>query len=173
MSKSLVSLVLFSPLLALTACGSAAAPAPKAPAAAAPAPSVAADSKSPTQAQVRIAEDIRKACGISESDAHFPFDSANVQQAERRVLSKLADCFASGPLAGRAMRLVGHADPRGDEDYNFVLGGRRADNVKTFLIEQGLRSEQVASTSRGEIEARGNDEASWREDRRVDVLLAR
>jgi peptidoglycan-associated lipoprotein len=170
MSKRIIKVRHVAPVLFLAACSSAPPAAPKTPASVPPETQLGA--KSATQAQVRIAEDIRRACGIPEADAHFAFDSANVQQTERRVLSMLADCFVSGPLAGRAMRLVGHADPRGDAEYNFVLGGRRADNVKTFLIQEGMRRDRVASTSRGEIEADGQDEATWREDRRVDVLLA-
>jgi peptidoglycan-associated lipoprotein len=70
------------------------------------------------------------------------------------------------------MRLVGHADPRGGEEYNLVLGGSRADGVRTFLIDRGLAAGQVASTSRGEMDAKGRDESSWAEDRRVDIRLA-
>jgi peptidoglycan-associated lipoprotein len=69
------------------------------------------------------------------------------------------------------MRLVGHADPRGDEEYNMTLGNRRADNVKTAIVDAGLAASQVATTSRGEMDATGTDEASWEKDRRVDVLL--
>jgi peptidoglycan-associated lipoprotein len=70
------------------------------------------------------------------------------------------------------MRLVGHADPRGEPEYNMVLGGKRADNVKGFIIEKGLPEPQVSTTSRGEDEAKGTDEATWAADRRVDVVLA-
>lgn len=90
---------------------------------------------------------------------------------ERPVLAQLAKCFVSGPLAGREMRLVGHADPRGASDYNMVLGGSRADTVKSFLTMKGMVADHIATTSRGELEATGADEASWAEDRRVDVLL--
>jgi peptidoglycan-associated lipoprotein len=131
-----------------------------------------ADSRSPSKSTVHIADDIRQACGIADADAHFPFDSATVLEGDRRVLKQLADCFTSGPLSGRSMRLVGHTDPRGDTEYNFVLGGRRADSVKGVLVDQGLPSDRAASSSRGELEADGVDEASWREDRRVDVMLA-
>lgn len=129
------------------------------------------DSKSPAAGVVHIAEDIRKACGISDADAHFAFDSATLGQAQRPVLSQLATCFVSGPLRGREMRLVGHADPRGPDGYNMVLGGSRADTVKAFLTMKGVPTSQIATTSRGEMEARGTDEASWAEDRRVDVLM--
>jgi peptidoglycan-associated lipoprotein len=135
------------------------------------APALPSDSKSPTAGVVHIAEDIRKACGISDADAHFAFDSATLGQAQRPVLTKLATCFVSGPLRGREMRLVGHADPRGPDGYNMVLGGSRADTVKAFLTMKGVPTSQIATTSRGEMEARGTDEASWAEDRRVDVLM--
>ena len=129
------------------------------------------DSKSPKAGVVHIAEDIRKACGISDADAHFAFDSATLGQTERPVLTQLATCFVSGPLRGREMRLVGHADPRGPDDYNMVLGGSRADTVKAFLTMKGVPSSRIATTSRGEMEARGTDDASWAQDRRVDVLM--
>jgi peptidoglycan-associated lipoprotein len=135
------------------------------------APLAATDAKSPTAGVVHISRDIRQACGISDDDAHFAFDSASLGEAERPVLSQLAQCFVSGPLAGREMRLVGHADPRGPDEYNMVLGGSRADTVKAFLTMKGVPGGRIATTSRGEMEARGTEEASWAEDRRVDVLL--
>lgn len=144
--------------------------APAAPPPVAPTPLVN-DSKSPQAGVVHISEDIRKACGIADADAHFAFDSASLGQSQRPVLSHLATCFLSGALKGREMRLVGHADPRGGDDYNMVLGGSRADTVKTFLTMRGVPGARIATTSRGEMDARGTDEATWAEDRRVDVML--
>lgn len=136
-----------------------------------PEPSPLGSEKSPKAGVVHISPDIRKACGIADADAHFPFDSAQLGPTERPVLSQLARCFVSGPLKGRDMRLVGHADPRGDADYNMVLGGSRADTVKTFLTMHGMPAARIGTTSRGEMEARGTDASSWAEDRRVDVLV--
>jgi peptidoglycan-associated lipoprotein len=67
---------------------------------------------------------------------------------------------------------VGHADPRGDEEYNVALGGRRSDAVANELIARNLRRNQVSTTSRGEMDATGTNEAGWAQDRRVDVQLA-
>ncbi len=125
----------------------------------------------PSKSQINISDEIKKACGISDSDAYFAFNSANIRDQDHKVLGQLATCFTSGPLAGRQMRLVGHADPRGDEDYNLVLGGRRADNVKGFIVKKGLDDGKVATTSRGEMDATGTDESSWSRDRRVDIVL--
>jgi peptidoglycan-associated lipoprotein len=121
---------------------------------------------------INIAPEIRRACGIAEADAHFTFDSARVQSADHPTLDKLAICFRSGALAKHDMRLVGHADPRGGEEYNIALGGSRADSVKSFLVERGLGSGRVATTSRGEMDAKGTDENGWSADRRVDIRLA-
>ena len=115
----------------------------------------------------------RRACGISDADAYFNYDSANVTPAAKAVLTKLAKCFADGPLKGRKMNLVGHADPRGEEEYNMVLGGRRADNVKSAIAAEGLSSAKIATTSRGKLDATGSDEESWAKDRRVDVVLGK
>lgn len=130
------------------------------------------DGKDPTRSQLNIDPEIRKACGIADEDAYFAFDSANVREQDRKVLRKLAECFSTGPLAGRQMGLVGHADPRGESEYNMLLGERRATNVKDVIAAQGLASEKMSTSSRGEMDATGTDEGSWARDRRVDVVLA-
>jgi peptidoglycan-associated lipoprotein len=127
----------------------------------------------PTQSNIAISEEIKTACHITDSEAYFAFDSANVRPEDKAILKKLADCFTSGPLKGREMRLVGHADPRGEEEYNMVLGGRRADNVKEAIVNAGQSPSKVTTTSRGELDANGTDEASWSKDRRVDVALGK
>lgn len=59
----------------------------------------------------------------------------------------------------------------GEEEEN-GLGGQRADSVKQYVLDKGLDSQRVSTSSRGEMEARGTDESSWAADRRVDVRLA-
>lgn len=126
----------------------------------------------PARSQINISDEIKRACGITETEAKFAFDSANVRAGDHPVLDKLATCFTTGPLAGRTMRLVGHADPRGEPEYNLALGNQRSDNVKSYLVARGLKDAQGETTSRGEMDATGTDEASWAEDRRVDIVLA-
>src|SRR5690606_19375723 len=125
----------------------------------------------PNQSNVQISPDIQKACGISDAEAFFAYDSANVREPDRAILRKLATCFTTGPLAGKSVRRVGHAAPRGDEEYNRVLGQRRADNVKGAIVSAGMDGNRIATTSRGEDEATGTDDASWARDRRVEILL--
>jgi peptidoglycan-associated lipoprotein len=121
---------------------------------------------------VRIDEKIRKACGISDQEAYFAFDSDKVRGEDRVVLDKVAVCFTTGPLKGQSMRLVGHADPRGPSEYNRILGQKRADGVKTYLVSQQMDTKTIDSTTRGADDATGKDEVGWSKDRRVDVMLA-
>lgn len=160
------------------ACGSDPTPPPAAPAGNTEPPPVAATpaptqkpGDDPAQSDINISDEIRRACGISDAEARFAFNSAKVREADRAILKKLAVCFSTGPLKGREMRLVGHADPRGEAEYNMVLGDRRASNVKDAISNEGLAAERIATTSRGEMDATGTDEASWARDRRVDVML--
>ncbi len=129
------------------------------------------NAKDPGKANIAISDEIRRACGINDAEAHFAYDSAHINARAREIIGKLARCFKDGPLTGKSMRLVGHADPRGDDEYNLALGGRRADSVKLTLIDSGLEQHRISATSRGEMDATGTDEAGWAEDRRVDVML--
>lgn len=126
---------------------------------------------SPTASAVHISDEILKACGIAAPDAYFAFDSSNVRDDDAKVLGQLATCFTTGPLKGRQMKLLGHADPRGGSDYNMTLGQSRADSVKQYLGDHGMDKGHVDSSTRGAMDAVGTDEPSWARDRRVDVML--
>ncbi|HEU4538910.1 MAG TPA: OmpA family protein, partial [Polyangiaceae bacterium] len=86
-------------------------------------------------------------------------------------LSGIADCMKNGGLKGKGVLLVGHTDPRGDDDYNMQLGGRRAEAVKSAIAAFGVENGRIDVSSRGEADAKGTEEASWAQDRRVDINL--
>jgi peptidoglycan-associated lipoprotein len=126
---------------------------------------------SPTVSAATIDPAISKACGLSAIEAYFAFDSVQVRVEDGRTLEKVALCFAEGPLKGRTLRVVGHTDSRGADEYNMVLGLSRADTIGNFVKTHGLPGKQVQTTSRGKLDAQGSDDASWAKDRRVDLLL--
>lgn len=176
MKRALILLALGTAL----GCGSDPPPPPKTADAApgpatAPPPAAPANNPKPdddaSRGNINISDEIKKACGISDAEAFFAYDSANIREQDKAVLSKLATCFTTGPLKGREMRLVGHADNRGEEDYNMLLGQRRADNVKGAVVNAGMTAAKTLTTSRGELDASGGDEPGWAKDRRVDVVL--
>jgi peptidoglycan-associated lipoprotein len=136
-----------------------------------PSASPPARSNAPEASTVSISDEIRARCGIADSDAYFAFDSARLTTNDATPLDRVATCFTKGPLAGRSVKLVGRADPRGADEYNLTLGQSRADAVGLYLAGHGLARSKTLSTSRGAMDASGTDEAGWRRDRRVDVLL--
>jgi peptidoglycan-associated lipoprotein len=129
------------------------------------------DTATETSGSLHIDEKIMKACGDVPT-AHFAFDSAKIQLDAAGVLDAIARCFVTGPLKGRSMTLIGHADPRGEHEYNFALGQRRAGSVGTYLSGKSLVASRIQTSSVGDTGATGTDEAGWARDRKVDVLLA-
>jgi peptidoglycan-associated lipoprotein len=168
-------LLLIAALLTLGACGNDPPPQPKTAVEALPktAPSKDVKDASPS---LGVADDILKACNITVSNPKdapkFEFDSTELLPEDTRVLDQVAQCLSTGPLKGRHLQLVGRADPRGTEQYNFVLGAQRAHKVGDYLEKKGIMPGYVKETSRGNLDATGHDEPSWREDRRVDLVLA-
>jgi peptidoglycan-associated lipoprotein len=162
-------------LLLAVGCGHDRLPDPKEPVTTTSAPP---ESLNPTPGGLNVDDDIRKACGIVETmdignAPKFGYDSTDMATQDRDVLSQVARCLTVGPLKGRALQLVGRADPRGEEEYNMGLGGRRADNVKSYLLNLGVDGTKLSETSRGELDASGKDEAGWALDRRVDLRLVK
>ena len=130
------------------------------------------DTKSPTSGSIQIDDKIIKACGDIPT-ARFAFDSASIGPDAQGALDALARCFVSGPLKGsKGMRLVGHADSRGEVEYNLALGQKRAGSVGEYLTTKGLEKSRIQTLSKGAFEATGTDEEGWAHDRKVDVALA-
>jgi peptidoglycan-associated lipoprotein len=126
---------------------------------------------------VNVDADIVKACNLKfeniEDAPKFDYDSESLTPGEKNVLEAIAKCLTTGPLKGRAVDLVGRADPRGETEYNMTLGAKRARSVHSFLGNLGVPADKLHETSRGELDAKGTDEDGWRKDRRVDVRLTK
>lgn len=129
----------------------------------------------PVSSTISVSEDVARACSLHFNDLatapKFDFDKFDLLPDDHEVLAKIGHCVMTGPLKGRSIRLVGHADPRGTEQYNMALGARRAHAVAAFLTQFGVDGQRIKETSRGELDAIGNDEMTWQLDRRVDVVL--
>jgi len=67
----------------------------------------------------------------------------------------------------------GHCDNRGTEAYNIALGERRAESVKSFLVDMGIGANRLKTISYGEERpiAMGQDEASWAKNRRAQFMV--
>jgi peptidoglycan-associated lipoprotein len=102
---------------------------------------------------------------------HFDYDSRDLPPDSRAVLQRLAGCVTTGSLKGAKVLLTGHCDPRGEYEFNMVLGAERAENVRAELTQLGVQASKVTTSSRGKLDATGTDESSWARDRRVDIEI--
>lgn len=101
---------------------------------------------------------------------YFDYDQSDVK-AEYRALVEAHARYLAGKPNLRA-RLEGHADERGSREYNLALGERRARAVQRMMTIVGASSGQLNLFSYGEEKPvrAGHDEASWRENRRVEIV---
>jgi peptidoglycan-associated lipoprotein len=130
-----------------------------------------ADVATPTSGSIQIDDEIIKLCGNIPT-AHFAFDSASIAGDAAAALDPLATCFSTGPAKDKRMRMTGHTDPRGETEYNFALGQKRAGSVLGYLAQKGVDKARLEATSKGELEATGTDEQGWSRDRKVVISLA-
>ncbi len=124
---------------------------------------------------VGVSDDLAKQCRLRfanhDQAPKFDFNEAQLLAEDRSVLEQVAECLTRGPLQGKAVQLVGRADPRGTDEYNMGLGTRRAESVSSYLQRLGVPARQLEASTRGDLDATGADEVGWRADRRVDLEL--
>lgn len=124
---------------------------------------------------VDISDDLATRCSLRfanpDEAPKFSYNEDDLLPSDRDVLQQVADCLVRGPLTGRTVQLVGRADPRGTDEFNLGLGTRRAESVRAYLLRLGVPGDRLSPTTRGELDANGVDESSWRRDRRVDLQL--
>jgi len=129
----------------------------------------------PVSPGLAVGANILAACKIDAKDLDrapkFEFDSSQLTSEDAQILDQIAKCMTDGPLKDKHLKLIGRADPRGTTEYNFVLGANRAHQVLAYLEQHGVPQNRMGETSRGELDAQGNDEEGWRLDRRVDITL--
>ncbi|MCC6195760.1 MAG: peptidoglycan-associated lipoprotein Pal [Burkholderiales bacterium] len=109
---------------------------------------------------------------LSRRSIYFEFDSFTVSDQFKPLVEAHAKYLAQNRNV--KVTLQGHADERGSREYNIALGQKRADAVKRMLVILGAPETIVETVSFGEEKPKnaGHDEASWAENRRVDIVYA-
>ncbi len=81
-------------------------------------------------------------------EIRFDFDKATIKPEYEDLIRKLATTTQENKNV--KVSVVGHTDTAGSSDYNYALGGRRAEAVQKMLIEYGIPSSQIIAVSSGE-----------------------
>lgn len=97
---------------------------------------------------------------------HFDFDRSDIRSDDMAKLDRKAAILTAN--SGLRLRIAGHADDRGSDEYNLALGNRRAASAKRYLVSKGIADSRIDIVSYGEERpmAQGQDEDSWQQNRR-------
>jgi peptidoglycan-associated lipoprotein len=108
---------------------------------------------------------------FKEQTIYFDLDSATVKPAEKFKVEAVAAYLKSNPTF--FVRVEGHCDERGTEEYNRALGERRALAVREALASLGIAPDRVSTLSFGEDKpsVAGHDEGAWTKNRRDEFVL--
>jgi outer membrane protein OmpA-like peptidoglycan-associated protein len=119
-------------------------------------------------------------CVIARMTLHvnFDFNKSNIRQADIMQLKKAAEFVKKH--RGSKVKLEGHTDGKGTEQYNQKLSERRAEAVKKYLIKEGAVG-KTKITAMGYGKTRpvapnttkdGKDDPEGRaKNRRVEILI--
>lgn len=102
---------------------------------------------------------------------YFDFDKYNLKDSEMEALSSNGDWLLQN--TGVKVRVEGHADERGEVEYNIALGDKRSISVKQYLEDRGVDTSRLTTLSYGEERPAdgGHDEAAWAKNRRVEFFI--
>jgi peptidoglycan-associated lipoprotein len=97
---------------------------------------------------------------------HFEFDRATLRADDTGALDDKIKILQANP--NLHIRISGHCDERGSDEYNLALGNRRATAAKQYLVSHGIDASRIETVSYGEERplAQGHDESSWSQNRR-------
>jgi peptidoglycan-associated lipoprotein len=97
---------------------------------------------------------------------NFDYDQATIRTPDEATLDRKAAVLQANPSV--KLRISGHADERGSDEYNLALGNRRAAAAKRYLENKGVDGGRVEVVSYGEERPLnpGHDETAYAQNRR-------
>jgi peptidoglycan-associated lipoprotein len=102
---------------------------------------------------------------------YFDYDRADLRDDAKTTLE------AKVPILMRntdvTLRLAGHTDNRGSDEYNLALAMRRAAAAKQYLIDRGVPAARLETISYGEERpaCTQEEESCWAQNRRAEFEI--
>lgn len=102
---------------------------------------------------------------------HFDYDMAEIRSDAERILREKVDILRASPAV--QLRIEGHCDERGSNEYNLALGNRRAQAIVDFFANFGIDATRFSIVSYGEERplARMSNEGAWAQNRRAEFAI--
>ena len=107
---------------------------------------------------------------LAQRSIYYDFDRYDIKDEYVALIEAHANFLLENP----ELKIIvqGNCDDRGSREYNLALGQRRAESVKRAFALLGVSEEQIESVSFGAEKpvAFGQDEESWSQNRRSDIV---
>jgi len=102
---------------------------------------------------------------------YFDLDSYTIRPEAYPRLNQQAAWLRQYPAV--TIRIEGNADERGTAEYNLALGARRAEAVRTYLVQQGVPASRIDTISFGKERpiAQGSNEEAWARNRNAHTAI--
>jgi len=102
---------------------------------------------------------------------HFAYDQSDLRADDRAILDAKVPILQANTAV--TLRISGHTDERGSDEYNLALGQRRAAAVKAYLAQHGIAESRMETISFGEERpvAQGSDESAFAQNRRAEFEI--
>ncbi len=126
------------------------------------------------QREIEKAQRLAKEILAFESEnIYFDFDKSELKPEAKDNLKEKADWLNKN--SSYSVRIDGHCDERGTQEYNLALGERRAYAAKNFLVALGISGDRISTVSYGEEKPAdpGHDEEAWAKNRRDEFKLTK
>jgi peptidoglycan-associated lipoprotein len=119
-------------------------------------------------ALARATEEVRN---LLATMIHFDYDKSNIRSEDATTLDQKIAILQANPEA--RIRINGHCDERGSDEYNLALGNRRAQSAKQYLVSHGIDAGRIETQSWGEEKplVDGHDESAWSQNRRDEFEI--
>ena len=104
---------------------------------------------------------------------YFDYDKSDIRSDQMPNVEWNAEWLKKNPQY--QVRVEGHCDERGTEEYNVALGDRRARSIKKQLMYLGVDPTRLFVVSYGEMNpaVEGHNEEAWAKNRRVELWISR
>lgn len=114
-------------------------------------------------------EDLERDSCLRNRVIYFDLDSDVTKPMFQSSIACHAKYLRDRP--GARMKLDGHTDERGSNEYNLALGERRSQSVRQAMSAMGASSAQIETVSFGEEvpTCREAGEGCWSQNRRVEI----
>lgn len=125
-------------------------------------------------AALAAAEGLREEIRAFEAEnINFDFDKSELKPEARAILVKKAEWLRNHEEF--SVRIEGHCDERGTNEYNLALGERRANSAWKFLNALGISGSRMTTISYGEERPAdpAHNETAWAQNRRDEFKLIR